>query len=288
MKSARSWGFTLIELLTVIAIIAILAAMTAVALPRVLEKAKLARTVGDFKAIERALAVYASNNGTYPPARDFWILLPHSTGAAPFQFPLDYMTTLQLKGTKAVYDRWADGQVPFVYIPVNTAEFDKVKKFLEGQSNLAAKYYAKGVSLTGPPLNLSPTSPPPTYDAYVLLSVGPAPTRVKGTQEYDYGGICVTDGHGNLVAEPGDPSPEISALRAYFRATRDANNNGLLDFDFRARANQGEGKETAYEKIPGKPDSELVYHLPREVNDNGTSNSSTATSYGPLIFTSSK
>ena len=36
----------------------------------------------------------------------------------------------------------------------------------------------------------------------------------------------------------------ITALRAYFLATRDLNANGKLDFDFSARTKEGEGKLT--------------------------------------------
>ena len=160
MRTARSQGFTLIELLTVIAIIAILAAMTATTLPRVLEKAKVTRTETDFKAMEKALATYAADHGTYPPGLNYQILTPDGV----ITFNQDYMTTLKLKDVKDSNDRWADGAVPFVYIPVNVAQFNKVKTAMAGKSALAAKYYCKGTDAKLSDLQLSP---PSNYDAYV-------------------------------------------------------------------------------------------------------------------------
>ncbi|MEA3366411.1 MAG: hypothetical protein U9Q79_12290, partial [Candidatus Hydrogenedentes bacterium] len=48
----------------------------------------------------------------------------------------------------------------------------------------------------------------------------------------------------------------VDGLRAYFLATRDANDNGELDFDYRARKH-GEGAREAYEQ-------DGLYHLPSE------------------------
>lgn len=67
MSRLRTRGFTLIELLTVIAIIAILTGITAAVLPRVLERAKVARTEADFKQVSLALATVQTDKGSLPP-----------------------------------------------------------------------------------------------------------------------------------------------------------------------------------------------------------------------------
>jgi prepilin-type N-terminal cleavage/methylation domain-containing protein len=71
MKTVRLSGFTLIELLTVIAIIAILAGLTSVALPRALERAKIADMQGDFQAISTAMVHYYGDHDTFPPRYGF-------------------------------------------------------------------------------------------------------------------------------------------------------------------------------------------------------------------------
>ena len=67
MKTARTRGFTLIELLTVIAILSILFAITAVAAPRVIERARVANAQSIMNDIRTQLATYASEHGTFPP-----------------------------------------------------------------------------------------------------------------------------------------------------------------------------------------------------------------------------
>ncbi len=69
--SARRAGFTLIELLTVIAIIAILASISAVAVPKYLEKAKIVQTEANMKNIRDGLSEYgarAGNTNGFPAA----------------------------------------------------------------------------------------------------------------------------------------------------------------------------------------------------------------------------
>ncbi len=63
----KQWGFTLIELLIVIAIIAILAL---IAVPNFLEaqvRAKVARTLSDFRSLGTAFETYQIDYGSYPP-----------------------------------------------------------------------------------------------------------------------------------------------------------------------------------------------------------------------------
>ena len=61
-------SFTLLELIVVIAIIAILAAIIAPNAFRAIEKAKVAKAEGDFKAIQTAVMAYYADTGRWPPS----------------------------------------------------------------------------------------------------------------------------------------------------------------------------------------------------------------------------
>jgi prepilin-type N-terminal cleavage/methylation domain-containing protein len=67
MRTHNRSGFTLVELLVVVAIIAILASIIAVALPRALERAKIARMTGALDQLRISLTQYYSDHSTYPP-----------------------------------------------------------------------------------------------------------------------------------------------------------------------------------------------------------------------------
>jgi len=97
MTGVRRAGFTLIELLTVIAIIAILAGISAVAVPRYLEKARITQTEANMNNVAQALAAKAAETGNttgYPPAYGF--LLPEARDVDPATLlanPQDYYET---------------------------------------------------------------------------------------------------------------------------------------------------------------------------------------------------
>ncbi len=63
----ESRGFTLIELLVVIAITGLLASIVLVSLNSARKKARDARRIADLQQIKKALELYYSNNGHYPP-----------------------------------------------------------------------------------------------------------------------------------------------------------------------------------------------------------------------------
>ena len=66
-KTREARGFTLIELLIVIAIIAVLAAIVLVSLGTAQQKARDSKRTGDLEQVVKALELYRSNNGVYPP-----------------------------------------------------------------------------------------------------------------------------------------------------------------------------------------------------------------------------
>ena len=59
-------GFTLIELIVVIAIIAILAAIIAPNAFKAIEKAKISRTLGDYRSIKTAVLAYHIDTNVWP------------------------------------------------------------------------------------------------------------------------------------------------------------------------------------------------------------------------------
>ncbi len=119
-------------------------------------------------------------------------------------------------------------QGPYVYLPVNTAQFKKLKKTLARMGKLTAQ------SVDWPALwpLLDFQFPPPKYDAFVLISIGPG--------EDTFGILSMN--------ESGTDAERYHkmALRAYYLATRDINNggegNGELDNDHRARTQRDESK----------------------------------------------
>ena len=68
VKINTKTGFTIVELLIVIVVIGILAAITIVAFNGVQARAKDSTRSNDLTAIQKALELYKTDNGTYPNA----------------------------------------------------------------------------------------------------------------------------------------------------------------------------------------------------------------------------
>lgn len=114
---------------------------------------------------------------------------------------------------------------PFVYAPVNLRQFKQAKRYwIESGDYLATTWNPDpGNALS------TITFPPENYDAFALVGMGPGGSTF---------GLAAGPPSGNY--DPEDVY-HIAALRTYYLATRDLNDNNLLDFEFEARTRQKEG-----------------------------------------------
>jgi hypothetical protein len=140
-------------------------------------------------------------------------------------------------------NRMLDEQAPYAYIPVNGLQAKRFAQYClagwEATGDIGyanARYFdpfdatPSGSSTIGERYLSRLTFPPPKYDAYVLISVGPG-ENMHGMLPQPISG----QGPAQLL-----DAYHIIGLRAYFLATRDINTNGKLDFDFRARTRESE------------------------------------------------
>ena len=288
-----SRGFTLIELLTVIAIIALLAGMTAAILPRVLERAKLSSLDNDFLQLRTGLIAYFTDHkDSFPPAYGFikWESKDKQNLAVSDYHIEPFMAAIGMYNEPKLLDRFSDsfdgnrdgqisvlefmplgikdpatekitfrpghgvygihnvdyseyvgamrngGKRPFYYVPVNLAQYKKAREYFVRTNDLYARTWD-----VNNPIIAGLRFPPSKYDAFVLISVGPSGQTF------------------GVIPDPiqaGAPKDiyHITALRAYFLATRDLDNNGQgngkFDFDFRARTREGEAKLPGNELLP--------------------------------------
>lgn len=289
MRLVRAAGFTLIELLTVIAIISILAGLTAVALPRALERARITDATSDMKGIADSLHGYYTDNGTYPPGYGYQLFQDNASSVVFNHHP--YMGDIGINKALKAYDRFSqnydtngdsvlsrlefiplpnDHQPP-LYTPPPTsfldmpadqdpypggepvANEDVPERENEQRPYVYVPYYKKdidrmrriagenwdGVVWNNAFMTDDTIYPPPQYDAFVLLSVGPL--------ENTRGLIVPPNGDDAYLATTYAATDSarayyILAMRAAYLATRDATEDGQLDFDYIARTRQGQGK----------------------------------------------
>lgn len=151
-------------------------------------------------------------------------------------------------------------ETPIRYVPVNLAQFKFARDYWvnEARDPLASTWNASSPTLQ----NLK--FPPPKYDAFVLISVGPG---------FDSFGIIGNPPQG----APAAYAYHIAALRTYFLATRDLDGDGSLDFDFLV-SNEQRGKQYTVTPTSGTP-----YAV-----DNLLPSPTKPAGYGPRIFVSTK
>lgn len=173
---------------------------------------------------------------------------------------------------------------PYVYIPVNMRQAELVRRYYEGE--LPDTYYTDvacnstpgsrkiDARARGTLLHLNLRFPPPKYDAYVLISVSPA-VHTRGILMPPNLDDFKCDHWNDLKWDDADYYHYLG-LRAYYLATRDLNDNGELDFDFRARSRRREGAaDLEKERTGGIPAN---YVGPAWTLPDGSAG------YGPMIF----
>ncbi|HEO72332.1 MAG TPA: type II secretion system protein [Candidatus Hydrogenedentes bacterium] len=153
-------------------------------------------------------------------------------------------------------------QRPFIYLPVNQAQAKRVAKYYwrlmeEGKSagdkqQILDGAFARSWDRTAPEL-AQLNFPPRAYDAFALIGVGPMRNTAGVIPEA-------------LAVPPNtkrhNEQHHVTALRAFYLASRDLNNNMRLDFDFDNR--KGNSEEEDPNTYPGYPAE--VALLPAQVN----------------------
>jgi len=274
-------GFTLVELLVVIAIIAILVGLTAAALPRVLERAKIADAETDFANIRNALVDYYTKHETFPLPYGFrtWKSEQDRKAGTPgwddtsdsemFNF-VPYMDNVKEYGSVGLYDRFAE------VLDTNSDEFISRLEYspllpLPGGHTLFGGA-APGPGMEGPqrpyvyaPINqqvfrLFLASAPantvwdgagwPSWAAGISTLVSPRYDAFVlisvGPERNSYGLAVPSDEAAFIASLPiQQDAYQALALRCYYLATRDANKNYKLDFDFRTRTREDEAEALA-------------------------------------------
>ncbi len=312
MKTARAHGFTLIELLTVIAIISILAAITTVAAPRIIERARISNTQSAMNDLRTALSTYYADHGSFPPGYGYLLhvsqagetyhnvipytmrlgihrnfnhydpfseshdtnmdgqislleFTPFGAQAGPGQYSLPvnrFLPGNPPADTAEDLQRQLNEQRPFVYIPVNSRQAELVSNFYHRNQNYDFRERMYAQVWDDSEGWLARVNIPPAgteYDRFVLISVGPD-QNTSGLLPEPLGG------------EPNETVYDITALRAYFLATRDLRGDGNPDFDFIARTREGAGDPMAYPEYD--PDGSLQLNLLPDGSNRG----------GPMIL----
>ncbi len=188
------------------------------------------------------------------------------SGPSEISYPEELYTMDNLGNFDNEVNKQLKEKRPLVYLPVNSKQFANFYKYCEllaGQSGAEVGYYARrwlpNQTFSGQANPIANISFPPTkYDDFVLITVGP---------ENNTGGILTApDEFMNDVmsAANGDWGYVYHALvlRAYYLATRDLNQNGLFDFDFRNRSR-------ADEADPGNYSEPNMNFLPNGTNLGG-------------------
>lgn len=335
MYASKRSGFTLVELLVVVAIIAILAGIIAVALPRALEAAKIARMTGALNNLRTSLTQYYTQHNSYPPTYGYRSFATRNE--PPFSYPAVqtfYVSTMQaalnMYDALDLYDEFSesystslppatnlkllefspisrteDGEVvdmssvemeiytgnnlpqqvqgqlqqtarPFIYVPVNKAQLTRAKRYWTQRGDWLATTWDPTDPQFGQLLQ-GINFPPPTYDAYVLISVGPGRSTF---------GIIDEPAFLNNIAP--ENRYHVLGLRAFFLATRDMNGNGVLDFHYADRARGQEAELAAEDQPLTNLMTDFFSSLPTEQQQQVVANSlpdlQRFNGYGPWIY----
>ncbi|MBP8130400.1 MAG: prepilin-type N-terminal cleavage/methylation domain-containing protein [Candidatus Hydrogenedentes bacterium] len=166
---------------------------------------------------------------------------------------------------------------PLIYIPVNKRQFEKARKYwVTRAAQNPNDFYALSWDPTDPLLQ-GITFPPASYDAFVLISVGPGgstfgipPPAPTNNDTWDQATL-------NIMNTYPDDLYHIIGMRAYFMATRDLDDNGKLDFHYEdRRTGEARGTDTYQIIIDG---NNVTVPLGNLLPDRRAPNG-----YGPYIY----
>lgn len=130
-----SKGFTLIELLVVIAIIGLLASVIIASLSTVQAKARDARRMEDLNSLQKALALYSSNAGTYP-IQEVAATLVNASGAGLSLINSEAMSTMPKDPTDPTYTyKYSSNAIGTTYTLSFCLETSGIKNYAQGCSN---------------------------------------------------------------------------------------------------------------------------------------------------------
>jgi prepilin-type N-terminal cleavage/methylation domain-containing protein len=158
------------------------------------------------------------------------------------------------------------GPRPLIYVPVNERQARVFRTIIYEMAerlntpNDPRPFNLDAIAIAAIQTQLS--FPAPSYDSFVLISVGP--NFVAGTNgllvDWDLMGL---DGFDTAYAELNQY--HLLGLATYFMATRDAENAGEgdneLDFDYQARVSRGQGRDSN-NNMPGsqpRGDGPLIF-----------------------------
>lgn len=173
---------------------------------------------------------------------------------------------------------------PLYYAPVNMDQFKRMKRYWlrmhREQNDARAVTLPQDKAAWAGDDDLQYVSfPPPRYDGYALISVGPAE---------NYFGLVAAGAEyqaflNKVFTDFPDEAYHILALRAFYLATRDLNENGKVDFDYRDRKNAGEAGATYIFKVRD------TNGVPQDVNgNNDLPCNAMPKGYGPVLFSMGK
>ena len=152
------------------------------------------------------------------------------SGASRYTFSTEIYTGANLPAEVAQQD---NAQRPFLYVPVNKQQAQRYAEFLYGINPTDPR---PRPSDPPGPLATMAFPPPGGYNAAVLMSVGPSGnTR----------GLVYESLPAGFPANRASYTYHVLGLMTYFMATRDADDNGILDFDFLGRTRRGEADSPA-------------------------------------------
>jgi hypothetical protein len=136
---------------------------------------------------------------------------------------------------------------PYIYAPYYSKQMDKLRREITGAGALAWNGNTWNANF-----DLTLGYPPPRYDGFVLISVGPGGNTFGVASPPNEAAFAAS------ISTAPDTLYNILALRAAYLGTRDVNDNGLADFDFIGRTREDEADPKNYPSPPPGEDYTLL------------------------------